>query len=64
METIIKKGVLMVFLAFALCYTFALPSDDSPTWILDLIESKLIAIPFWVFFVILNKEWRVYVREE
>lgn len=64
METIIKKGVLIALLAFALCFTFALPSDDSPTWILDLFESKLIAIPGWVMFVLLNKEWRVYVREE
>lgn len=64
METIIKKCVITTLLGFALCYTAASPSDDSPTWVLDMKESKLIAIPFWVFFVILNKEWRVYERQE
>ena len=64
METIIKKAVVLTTLASALILTLATPLDDSPTWILDIVEIKVAAVVCWVLFALLNKGWRVCRYEE
>ena len=64
MEDTIKKATLTAVLAVALCATFAVPADDSPTWMGDLIASKLVAAIGWLCVVLMNNTWKLYGREE
>lgn len=56
--------MLLALLASALIFTFAIPLDDSPTWVLDIVKSKVTAAICWILFALLNKGWRVYSYEE
>lgn len=57
-QRIIRKSILFALFAIAVYTLFCTPLDESPTWLSDLLISKMICVAAFASMAFLNKTWK------